>query len=162
MSKSYYWNEPAYTFAKVHEFGADITEQIKGDPRLEKWLKSGKVSTEKPTAKQPKMGEVDALKAQVATLQEQLKEKTVEADKLAVDGNKANGKFTKDDIDAAKAESVQADLDRIASLEKNAAGTAAETLDLVKVALSEIKQADKKEEILDKVREINSWFEESK
>lgn len=140
MSK-YYWIGPG-------QFGGG-DKGVKQGEKIEKltseqeevFLANGWIS-DKPQISERQLSELEQLREQVK--------------------NQGSG-ITQADLDAAKAESVQADLDRIAELEDQVSVDAQdlqEKLGLVAEAVENIQQGDKKEEIWEAVKGIKDLLKE--
>lgn len=98
-SKVYYWVDESSVFGggkNAVKFGEEMPKSV-SDERLAQLKKLGQVSTERKVTER-QLSELERLRAKVAEL------------------GSGSG-ITQADLDAAKSESVQADLDKIAELE---------------------------------------------
>lgn len=144
--KKYYWTNPNGNFGGGDQgikFGEEMPNLSPEQEKIfleKKWISKEKKVTER------QLSELEQLKEQVANLKKNA-------------SGEGSG-ITQEQLDEAKAESVQADLDRIAELESGDVGELQGKLDIISESLESIQQGDSKAEIWDAVKSVKDLLKE--
>jgi hypothetical protein len=136
MAEQYYWVDKGSTFGGGDDgiqAGEKMPANFSEDARFESFKAKGLISTEKVASKR-QLSELEQLKKENAELK------------------KNQGGVSQADLDTAKEESVQADLDLIVKMQ--------DQLAFVIDAVENIQQGDKKEEIWEAVKGIKDLLKD--